>query len=112
MRPLRYALAVGLGALFAACGARTGLPTQDRQPGGGGTAPDAGHDAARDVEKDVEPDVVITDCRDAGLTYIYVITTENDLYSFYPPNDAFSYVGTIACPAAGGSTPFSMGVDR
>jgi hypothetical protein len=56
--------------------------------------------------------IVLSDCPDAASTFIYVITEMNNLYSFYPPDAVFSLVGTIACPAAAGSTPFSMAVDR
>jgi hypothetical protein len=108
-------------ATIAACGARSGLPieeTRHRHDAG----PDA-HDAAPDVEDagpdvhdaldagpDVEPDVVVNDCADAGITYIYVITEENDRFAFYPPNKDFFQIGTIDCNDPG--TPFSMAVDR
>jgi hypothetical protein len=55
------------------------------------------------------PDVVVTNCA-AGTTYIYVVTMQNELLSFYPPNAAFTSIGKLTCPAAG--TPFSMAVDR
>ena len=110
---LSCALAIGLlGAAASGCGARTGLgapiatdATVDRF--------DAHHDAdAFDAPEDVVfPDVpVVTSCVDAGITYIYLITEQNELYSFYPPTLAFSKIGDIACPTTG--TPFSMGVDR
>jgi hypothetical protein len=105
-----------LAAAAGGCGARTGLrapvdaTAEDH-------AVDAGHDAdVVDVVEDgpvdvVFPDVpVVTSCVDAGITYIYVITEENELYSFYPPTLAFSKIGDISCPTT--STPFSMGVDR
>ena len=73
-------------------------------------------DAPADVVADAPPDVV-TDapppgCEDAGTTYIYVITEENALYRFYPPDLSFVPIGTIACPGAGTNQPFSMAVDR
>jgi hypothetical protein len=77
-------------------------------------------DAAEEdaFEEDVLPHIdqfvdspVPTDCPDAGSTLVYVITSENDLYSFYPPTLAFTKIGTIACPGAK-STPYSMAVDR
>jgi len=110
-----------LGAATGGCGARTGLGAPivdaslvDHAPDG---HPDA--DADADVEEDapeedvVFPDVpVVTSCVDAGITYIYVITEQNELYSFYPPTLAFTAIGPIACPTTGSATPFSMGVDR
>jgi hypothetical protein len=110
----------------AACGARTGLDVpippeheQDAGPDVLDAGPDV-FDAPPDVF-DAPPDVfdappdapVVNDCQDAGTTYIYVITEQNDLYSYYPPNGAFSYIGTIACPTTvPDDTPFSMAVDR
>src|SRR6185503_15224882 len=58
------------------------------------------------------PDVVINTCEDAGVTYIYVMTEENQLLSFYPPTLGFTGIGKIDCPADPGATPFSMAVDR
>jgi hypothetical protein len=97
-----------------ACGARTGLdvPTP--------VAPDAGPDVV-DAPPDVPPDVVdappdvpvvVDECADAGTQYIYVITVENELYSFYPPDGSFHDIGPIDCPVVGADTPFSMAVDR
>jgi hypothetical protein len=111
---------VGIGAAMltiAACGARTGLPVPDVDAGMEDAGPDvidAGPDvidAGPDVA-DAEPDVQIEDCADAGVTFIYVVTSENELKSFYPPTAAFASIGTINCPDNTGSTPFSMGVDR
>jgi hypothetical protein len=114
-------------ATFAACGSRTGLDLL------GGTEPDATpdvvvHDATHDrdagfdaeVEAEAEADApsdvqfrdvpVLDICPDAGSTLIYVLTAQNDLYSFYPPTLSFTRIGTIACP--GSTQPFSMAVDR
>jgi hypothetical protein len=43
---------------------------------------------------------------------IYIIGQDNALYSFYPPSLEVKPVGVINCPASGGTTPFSMAVDR
>jgi hypothetical protein len=124
---LRLWFVATLGSVVAvgACGARSGLPVGELGEGGngghGGEAPlDAGRDVAdahdaEDAEPDVvdaRPDVPVISCEEAGITYIYLITTENDLYHFYPPDLSFTLNGTIACPAAPGSTPFSMAVNR
>jgi hypothetical protein len=57
--------------------------------------------------------IVPNDCVDAGSTLIYLVTSENTLYSFYPPAAEFVRIGTIACPTpAPAWQPFSMAVDR
>lgn len=111
---------VGIGAALvaiAACGARTGLPVPEVDIGVEDAGPDV-IDAA--PPKDAGPDVVdaapdapeVEDCADAGVTYIYVVTSENELKSFYPPTATFSSIGTLDCPHEMGSSPFSMAVDR
>jgi hypothetical protein len=106
-------------ALAAACGSRTGLDLEDVA-----TLEDAGKDAPADVRHDRAldalppidsqplPDVNRNDCPDASITFIYVITAENELFSFNPNGGNFVHIGTIACPAPPGATPFSMAVDR
>jgi hypothetical protein len=104
-----------------ACGARTGLdvPVPPRADAGPDVV-DAPADAPPDVvdaPPDAPPDVqVVPECADAGIQYVYLITEENELYHFYPPDltsgTALVDIGPISCPAAMGDTPFSMGVDR
>ncbi|MFO0675699.1 MAG: hypothetical protein U0169_04150 [Polyangiaceae bacterium] len=53
-----------------------------------------------------------SDCPDAASTLVYVVTTSNELLSFFPPTGAFRRIGILACPNANGATPFSMAVDR
>ncbi len=43
---------------------------------------------------------------------VYVVTTDNKLYSFQPDKLQFKLVGTLKCPAGFGASPFSMSVDR
>ena len=107
-----------LGAAASGCGARTGLgapivvdATEDHHDAGH-DAPDV-VDAADAVEDDAVafPDVpIVTSCAEAGVTYVYLITEQNELFSFYPPTLAFTKIGDIACPTS--QRPFSMGVDR
>lgn len=110
-------------SLAVACGSRTGLFSDEFSEGG--TNPN-GFDATADAPTDrsvpdatpppidarVIPDVVRNDCPDAAATLVYVITTDNELFSFYPPDASFRLIGRIACPAPSGTTPFSMAVDR
>jgi hypothetical protein len=53
-----------------------------------------------------------TGCPDPSATYIYLVTEENELFSFYPPDLSFQRVGNLSCPGVNGATPFSMAVDR
>jgi hypothetical protein len=120
---LRLAFLAFSGSLAAvavvACGARTGLPVDGR------ARYDAGADVVdedaieEDVADVVEEDVIEEDapvvppptsCADAGVTYIYVVTQQNELLHFYPPDKSFASNGPISCPVAG--NPFSMAVDR
>ena len=116
-------------ALFAAsivavtaCGARTGLRV-DELSRDAGVELDAGSDVLVDApeepdaldEPDVEdpfPDVVVTDCKDAGITYIYLISAQNVLLRFYPPDLSIKAIGTITCPTTSPANPFSIAVDR
>ncbi len=117
-----FVLACGVGAwvLAVACGSRTGLLAPEEMDASIDAKPDH-HDASLDVVDaseedalppiDAFPDVPIpTDCPDAGSTLVYVITSQNELFSFYPPTLTFTKIGKVACPTA--STPFSMAVNR
>jgi len=104
-----------------ACGARTGLRVDERHADAGPDPVDAGpdvEDAADVFDAPEEPDVidpfpdVANDCIDAGITYIYLISSENELLRFYPPDLSVTTIGTINCPASSGANPFSMAVDR
>ena len=103
--------------LVAACGARSPLFVGESNggaaQGGGGAGPvEAGTDAAPDVPPDVPPDTQ-SSCVEMGVTYIYVITAQEALFRFYPPDGTFTMIGDIGCPGEGaGASPFSMGVDR
>lgn len=112
--------------LVVACGSRTGLFVDDsfgplpvdagadgRPPRRDGAIEDADlEDALPPIDVRPPQDVNRTDCPDADATLVYVVTEQNELFSFYPPDRAFRKIGNIVCPAPSGSTPFSMGVDR
>ena len=108
----------------ASCGARTALLVTEPLDG---SIPDSGPDARRDGGRDGEidapddlptidttkPDVPLpNDCPDADATVVYLISSSNDLMSFFPPSLQFKTIGKINCPNVGMFTPFSMGVDR
>ncbi len=110
--------------LVASCGSRTGL-FSDEGVASTNNGPEPGRDGGRDGRIDadeeldalppidVQPkaDVDRTDCPDADATYVYVVSSQNQLYAFYPPALTFKLIGNLVCPS-GGSTPFSMAVDR
>jgi hypothetical protein len=110
----------------AACGARSQLridETRERADAGADAPADAGPDVV-DAPEDAPPDVfdappdVIEEpppdeCADAGTTYIYLITSENELARFYPPEGQVHIIGPISCPVTDPQdAPFSMAVDR
>jgi hypothetical protein len=112
VRPFRFALATVTGLVFAACGARSSLPVPPEGPPEG----DAGvelPDAGLDAPPDAPPDVTIpSDCADAGVTYVYLVSESNELYAFYPPDLSVMDHGTIGCEDPSVATPYSMAVDR
>src|ERR1700679_4023922 len=102
MRPRRRLLFVAIVGLVAACGSRTGLLVPLDLEAGGDAKGDGSilhHIDAAPSEEDAldeeealppldvqrpPPDVAIpSDCVDAGTTLIYLIASDNDLYSFY-----------------------------
>ncbi len=115
----RVAWSLAFATVLAACGARTGLhvpPAEDAGPiVDAGPDADAPEDAPLDAPEDVfdaPPDKPVNNCKDAGITYVYLISTEDRLIRFYPPSASFTTIGTISCPSGPGAEPFSMAVDR
>lgn len=112
--------------VVAACGARTGLPgggldeavdASDARADARDAARDAPKDAPLDAPKDAPKDAPLDapsklGCEDAGVTYIYVLTSDDHLYSFDPPAAAFTHIGLLACPGPNGMSTNSMAVDR
>jgi hypothetical protein len=76
----------------------------------GGDDGAVGSDALPPIETGTLPDVVVTNCSSPSVQYIYLVTYENHLWSYYPPSGRYSELGTLDCPTT--STPFSMAVDR
>jgi hypothetical protein len=122
--PLGVLARVGLGALLIACGSRTGLfgeeaiddgftilPDGGRVPRDGSTLLDGATFDAPPLIDATPRDASRLDCPDAEATLIYVVTGNNELYSFFPPDGTFTFIFNIACPS-GEATPFSMAVDR
>ena len=108
-------------SVAASCGARSELYDETFEP----EEEDAGDDAPPDV-MDAPPDVpdAPPDVMDAppdvpedalppcepDLLYIYLVTSETDLYRYRPDTGVFNLVGNLSCPSGG--SPFSMGVSR
>ncbi len=88
----------------AACGARTGLRVDETRA--------EPVDAGPDVEGPDAPNVVTPDCEEAGVSYIYLISSENELLRFYPPDLSITTIGTLECPLNAPGAPFSMAVNR
>ena len=126
----RWLIWVAFASAAVACGTRTGLLVDEFAADSGSDAgvdarttdaardarPEASVDASIDAPKPFDaskPDVqIISDCPDASGTLIYLITSDDQLLSFYPPSLTFKTIGTIACPGAGNNGPFSMAVDH
>jgi hypothetical protein len=109
--PIAALAGAAVGPAASGCGARTELRAPALVEAG-----DAGvdvDDAPEELPRiDQFADAPIpNDCPDAGSTLIYVISSENELLSFYPPTLSFTKIGDIECPNAQ-STPYSMAVDR
>jgi hypothetical protein len=109
---------LGMGA----CGSRTGLLSsevvgvQDSSTSDRGVSPrrDATPvpDALPSIDARPPIDVDRNDCPDPSATFVYVVTSSNELLSFYPPSRTFRTIGTLACPSAPGTSPYSMAVNR
>jgi hypothetical protein len=94
---------------LASCGGRTTL----EQSLSTGLPPEAGSDAPMDAPPSLDvsqPDIAMPGCEDAGATQIYLLSSDNVLYAFYPPTLAISALGSIMCGDP--SSPYSMAVDR
>ena len=104
-----------LGALLAACGSptkRSGFKDQDNKEApetlaGADAGPGGPLLASDGAPAPYQP----TDCSDAAKL-VYVVSAENDLYSFKPAELVFTKIGALKCAAASGASPFSMAVDR
>ena len=102
--------------LASSCGARSELyvweAEEEEEDAGTDAPPDVPEDSPPDVPEDVPVDVPpdgLPPC-EPDLLYIYLVTSETDLYRYRPDNADFDLVGNLNCPSAG--SPFSMGVAR
>jgi len=93
-----------LTAAIAACGARSSLYVDQKEP-----IADAGIEA--DAPPDAPPDAPVS-CVEQGITFIYLIGSDNELLRFDPATLKTTSIGLIDCPNDNFASPFSMGVDR
>jgi hypothetical protein len=120
------ALAIfGLGLVSCGSGQSNSGFDDTNPTGTGGTGPGAGSKTDAGSTPKGDGGVVIgggdgggsggeggsSDCSDAARL-VYVVSQENDLYSFSPATLKFTLIGALKCAASGGASPFSMGVDR
>lgn len=103
---MRWLVVIAAGLTFG-CSSSSGStfrggPTDDA--GAGGLVPD-GASLVGDGG-----DVDATGCSEAAKL-VYVVSAENDLYSFQPALLMFKRIGTLGC-SAGAATPNSMAVGR
>jgi hypothetical protein len=104
-------LAAAAVVQVAACGARTGLESSPDTEGGGGDGATDG--PPLEPPRDARPEVRRTDCVDAGIDAVFVVTDDAILERFDPPSATFAPIGHIACPGVQvGDAPNSMAVDR
>jgi hypothetical protein len=90
---------LALALLLTACGPSD----RDRPPVGGGGPDGGGGSNAGSGNQD--------GCSDAAKL-VYVVDENNTFSQFDPMTKTFHDLGQLDCPASGGATPFSMGVDR
>lgn len=100
------AVAIGLVASFAACGAdESGANGRSSSRDGGGAGREGGSDIFTDDIVPSEDDGCAEEAR-----LVYVLTTSDSLYSFDPGKLKFEFVGALSCATA--ARPNSMAVDR
>jgi hypothetical protein len=93
-----------VGAVLLGCGSSSNT-TPDNSSSSGGSI--GGFNTGDGGPDDIDD----SDCSDAaGL--VYVVSADDDLYSFQPNQTRFTKVGRLTCPAASGATPNSMAIDR
>jgi hypothetical protein len=95
-------MTIVLGLALGACGPG-GRGGDDGGDDGGTT--DAGNTGGGDGGNNGDG------CSDAAKL-VYVVDQNKKLSQFNPMTKSFTDLGTLTCPAAGGATPFSMGIDR
>jgi len=104
---MRTGLGVGMVVLvLAACSAsRPGFTNDDGSSSSGSSGTSGGFD----TDSGGRP--AGDGCSDAARL-VYVLSQDNDLYSFTPTTATFTKIGRLECPTNGLATPNSMAIDR
>ena len=76
--------------------------------GGGGSGSSSGGGLLGDASS--EPGDSGNGCTGQATDFVYVLSAENDLYSFAPDKKVFTKIGTLGCKTS--MQPNSMAVDR
>ncbi|MFO0683970.1 MAG: hypothetical protein U0234_18095 [Sandaracinus sp.] len=104
---------LGLGGLaLGGCTTRAVGPGHDTGVGGGGDDTGGGGGGDHDAQF---VDTGITGggrCGDGNARWIYLVDSNNAFLRYEPDSGNITSIGTLACPAAAGATPFSMAVAR
>lgn len=95
-------------SLLAACGSAKKTGFNDDGSSSGGSS---GFGSSGGFDTDGGKPPGADGCTDAARL-VYVLSQENDLYSFTPNTATFAKVGRLECPTNGLATPNSMAVDR
>jgi hypothetical protein len=85
--------------------------TSDFMPGTQGAAYDAGSSGGSPPGTFAVSDAAPANGCSEAAKLVYVISLENDLYSFRPDKKLFTKIGTLNCPGTSGA-PNSMAIDR
>lgn len=107
--------------LFFACSATTASKFDSSTSSGNGSGNGSGAGAGSSISVGVGgtdfsgSGAATTSSGDPGgcseaATYVYVLSTDNDMYSFQPDKKAFTKIGHLGCPTT--MVPNSMAVDR
>jgi hypothetical protein len=95
-------IALAIIALATACG------PSDRDRPGGGNGPDSGTGGGGGGGGGGSGQ---DGCSQAAMS-VYTVDQNNTFSQYDPATKTFHDLGQLNCPAGGGATPFSMGVDR
>src|SRR5690242_11822255 len=120
MRPALFASIFALGAAMAACSAAgnneftTGTTNTNNGGAGAGTGMGGDVNLGAGIGHGGNGGGAVSDCSDAAKL-VYVLSTDNAIWSFEPANKQFKQVMSLNCPTPNDGNswaPNSMAVDR
>jgi hypothetical protein len=98
-------IAILVGAVAGTLASGCGPATRNGNGGDDGSGNDAGGGSGDGGGSNMDG------CSDAAK-FVYTVDENNTFSKFDPGTKTFTDIGNLSCPASGGATPFSMGVDR